>query len=99
MKISIDMPQVQSCAIVDCAYNVSENCHARAITIGDGMHPGCDTAFLDAPMRANNKKRIAGVGACKVTSCMFNDDLECNAENINVGLISNSINCMTFAKA
>lgn len=99
MKISLDMPQVQACSISDCAYNVGSRCHARAITIGDGVHPGCDTAYRDAPMHTQNKQRIAGVGACKVSACRFNDDLECNADSIEVGLIDKSVNCLTYKAA
>lgn len=47
MKITIDIPLVNECAISDCAYNMDDMCHAKAITIGDGMHPGCDTSFFN----------------------------------------------------
>ena len=96
MNISIDMPQVRACAITDCAYNVDKSCHARAITIGDGVHPGCDTAFLDAPLHTQDTNRIAGVGACKVSGCRYNDDLECDAESIEVGFVGKGINCLTY---
>lgn len=99
MKISIEMPQVKGCSITNCAYNINAKCHARAITIGDGVHPGCDTAFLNAPLHTHDKKRIAGVGACKVSGCMYNDDLECSAESIAVGLVDKQINCLTYATA
>jgi len=96
MKISIDMPHVQSCSISDCAYNVSNRCHARAITIGDGVNPGCDTAFLNAPLHTQDKRQIAGVGACKVSGCRYNDDLECNADSIEVGFVDKRINCLKY---
>lgn len=97
MKITIDIPLVNECAISDCAYNMDDMCHAKAITIGDGMHPGCDTSFFQSQKHARNTSITAGVGACKVTACSFNSDLECSADGINVGMKDGSINCLTCA--
>ena len=100
MKITIDIPLVEECSINDCAYNVSNKCHAKAITIGDGVHPGCDTSFLQQSKHARDTNIIAGVGACKVTGCAFNSDLECSADSINVGMAGGgSINCLTYKEA
>lgn len=96
MKMTIDMPLVSQCAIGECAYNVDNTCHARAITIGDGIHPGCDT-FLGALPHTREGKRAAGVGACKVTACTHNDDYECMAEQIAVGYLAEKINCLTYS--
>ena len=98
MKMTIEMPQVNGCTVSECAYNLNDKCHARAITIGDGVHPGCDTAFLRSPAHTHDKKRIAGVGACKVVGCSFNNDLECTADSISVGLVNKQINCMTYSE-
>lgn len=95
-KITVEMPLVSECMVAQCAYNVSNNCHARAITVGDGMHPGCDT-FLQGSQHIRESGRIAGIGACKVDSCKFNDDLECVAESIRVGTVRNEANCITYA--
>ena len=95
MKMTIEMPVVESCTISECGYNKNSQCHARAITIGDGVHPGCDTSFLGAPISANGND-MAGVGACKVTSCSFNEELECNAEQITVSMNKGNIQCATF---
>lgn len=96
MKMTIDMPYVADCMIADCAYNLKNKCHARAITIGDGTNPACDTSFLGGSKHTHNTKQIAGVGACKITGCNFNDDLECTAENITVDMRNGDISCMTF---
>lgn len=97
-KITIEMPLVSSCTVNDCAYNVTQSCHAKAITIGDGHNPGCDT-FFELSSHNKETKRIAGVGACKVSTCKYNNDYECVAVNINVGLVSNhNINCLTFSR-
>ena len=44
-KFSIEMPQVNQCEVTKCAYNVKNMCHARAITVGDGINAMCDTFF------------------------------------------------------
>lgn len=95
-KITIEMPAVTKCMASECAYNVNSNCHARAITIGDSAHPGCDT-FLKGTRHIKQVQQIAGIGACKTATCKFNDDLECMAENVQVGMVKNEANCTTFA--
>ncbi len=94
-KMSIEMPIVKECQVTDCAYNLQNNCHARAITIGDGVHPGCDTFFMSSG-HTHDKKRTAGIGACKVAQCKFNDDLECMTEAITVARKGRDVSCMTF---
>ena len=96
MNITLEMPLVSECSVDECTYNVDRACHARAITIGDGVHPGCDT-FFRAAGHSKESHRIAGVGACKVTACQHNDDYECVAEDIHVGFEGSSINCLTYA--
>jgi len=96
MKITIEMPSVTSCSARECAYNADNSCHAKAITIGDGAHPGCDT-FLGGCSSHTRSVTMAGVGACKVTGCRHNDDFECMANNITVGFAGGDVNCMTFA--
>lgn len=95
MEMTIEMPVVSACSATGCAYNVDDCCHARAITIGDGTHPGCDT-FMDSRRHTHDAQRTAGVGACKVTGCSHNDDFECMAESIDVGIERGSVNCLTF---
>ena len=95
-KICIEMPIVAKCMVSECVYNASSSCHARAISIGDTLHPGCDT-FLGGARHARSVNQIAGIGACKTIGCKFNDDLECMAESIQVGMIKNEANCTTFA--
>jgi hypothetical protein len=95
MKMTIDMPYVETCTVSGCGYNKDEKCHARAITIGDGVHPGCDTSFLGAPGHTH-ENNLAGVGACKVMGCSFNSDLECGADRIAVSMKGDSVQCMTY---
>lgn len=84
MKMVFEMPCVQTCAVSECTYNHDGKCHARAVTIGDGNNPGCDTFFSCG--KHCHSEALAGVGACKVNGCMHNVDFECQAENISVGI-------------
>lgn len=95
IRIAIDMPVVGECVVGQCAYNTDNRCHARAITVGDGIHPGCDT-FLDATPHSRARERHAGVGACKVSACQHNDDYECMAEQIAVGHAGAAVSCLTY---
>ncbi len=95
MKIKVEIPVVSACQVSECSYNRSNACHAGAITIGDGIKPGCDTFFRSN--RHVSKSSEAGVGACKVSGCIYNDDFECSADGIEVGFAADSINCLTFS--
>ncbi|MDM7322600.1 MAG: DUF1540 domain-containing protein [Gammaproteobacteria bacterium] len=95
MKITVEIPVVAEYAARECSYNAGRACHAKAITIGQGVHPGCDT-FLHMSTPARERQRRAGVGACKVIACRFNDDLECGANAISVGGAVRAISCLTF---
>jgi hypothetical protein len=96
-QVSIEMPLVAQCSVLECAYNTNSCCHARAITVGDGVHPGCDT-FLNSADHTKAKQRTAGVGACKVSACQFNDDYECVTEQITIGHASSSVCCLTYQR-
>ncbi len=94
--LNIEMPVVQACTIGQCAYNMNNACHAKAITIGDLHEPECDT-FFQAQPHNRATQRTAGVGACKVVGCRFNQDYECGAESIRVGHHNQKVHCLTFA--
>ncbi len=95
MIIATDMPEVANCAVTQCAFNTDDSCHARAITIGHGQDPDCDTFFDNS--QHTDSDRTAGVGACKMTDCSHNDDFECSADSIQVGKSGNSVNCLTYS--
>jgi hypothetical protein len=97
MKMTIEMSTIDACAATACAYNVEQECHARAITIGEGVHPACDT-YVEAGRHVEAHTGPAGVGACKVEVCRFNDDLECSAESIQVERHSLHADCATFER-
>ncbi|WP_090719078.1 hypothetical protein [Nitrosomonas sp. Nm166] len=41
--------------------------------------------------------RTAGIGACKIEVCQFNDDFECMTESIHVGPSKSEISYLTVA--
>jgi hypothetical protein len=95
-RLVIEMPEVLRCAASQCLYNTNGACHAKAITVGNALSPDCDT-FLDSKVHARNIQLHAGVGACKVSGCRYNQDFECTAGNgIEVGFASSQVRCLTF---
>ncbi len=95
MKMTIEMSTISACEATACAYNVQHECHARAITIGEGVHPSCDT-YVEAGHHVEAHADPAGVGACKVEVCRFNHDLECAAATIRIDRHSLHADCVTF---
>ena len=94
----MDMPKVMDCTVSKCAYNTGKACHALAITIGENPdQPKCDT-FFQSSIHGGVKSMIAGVGACKTGGCSFNQDFECAAPNIHVGMKNGAPDCLTFKK-
>jgi hypothetical protein len=91
----MEMSKVKKCEVNDCAYNMNNTCHAMAITIGDSTHPRCDT-FCLSMIKGGDYALIAGVGACKVASCLHNTALECRATEISVGYMQDEPDCLTF---
>lgn len=79
----MDMPKVAECDVTECAYNTGTKCHALAITVGDDVHPMCDT-FFRAHRHGGDPSPAGKVGACKVEACKYNDDYECSAPAIQV---------------
>jgi len=96
MKMTFTMPVVSECKVSECAYNLNETCNARAITIGDGVHPGCDTFFSNST-HTHEFNELTGVGACKVRSCRHNSEFECSADRIEVGHNKSGVCCLTYA--
>ncbi len=92
----MNMPKVENCQVTECCYNVEQMCHALAITVGgDGAHPACDT-YCGSGTKGGDATAIAGVGACKVSVCTYNQSLECTAPVIDVGRGQDEADCLTF---
>ncbi len=94
MKMTLEMPQVRGCRVIECLYNRGERCHARAITVGDSGHPRCDT-FTKSSSHVVAVPS-AGVGACKVSVCKYNGDFECQAGNVTLDRCGDHADCTTF---
>lgn len=93
--MAMGMPRVTSCSVSECSYNMNNECHTLAITVGDGTHAACDTF-----VRLQNKggtEATGGVGACKAFNCQHNKALECIAAGISVGPHSGHADCKTFS--
>lgn len=95
MKIAMDLAPITACDATDCAYNLSERCHAGAITVGDGITPGCDTFYEYATHPQDGPER-SGVGPCKVAGCRHNRALTCGAPAVSVSGSSGNVECLTF---
>ena len=90
------MPKVMQCTMEDCAYNSEQNCPALAITVGDpNGNSHCDTFFKAEPS-GGDQEQTAGVGACKLSDCQFNQKFECSAPDIQVGMQGGQADCLTF---
>ena len=96
IPISVEMSMVKGCEASQCVYNAESACHAKAITIGDTVNPGCDTFLGLSSPHTRSVKRQAGVGACKMTDCNFNEEYECAASEITVGVTQDSAQCMSY---
>ena len=94
MFMEVELPAVRTCAVVECSYNREKLCHARAITVGDDTTPNCDTFFTAS--RHAQAEIAAGVGACKIDVCSYNDDFECQAPSIVVDRVLGRPHCVTF---
>ena len=91
----MEMSKVMECEISECAYNMDNRCHTLAITIGDSMSPQCDT-FCQSSAKGGNASCNAGVGACKVSGCINNFNLECSASGVTIGYKDQEADCLTF---
>jgi len=90
------MAKVKRCEAGECSYNADNLCHTPAITVGDdAVHPMCDT-FCMSSIKGGNGKIVAGIGACKVSECMFNEALECQSSEVRIGHQGNEVDCLTF---
>ncbi len=90
------MPKIKDCDVLDCSYNKDNMCHAIAITVGD-EEPSCDT-FISRNHKGGAMDMTGGVGACKTEDCMFNQSMECVAQNISITLSGGHADCVTYSK-
>ena len=91
----MELVKIIECGATECAYNVDQQCHAMAITVGSSIDHRCDT-FCGAPKKGGFPDVTATVGACKVEGCAHNSNLECSAPGIRVGHEESEVDCLTF---
>ena len=96
-RIPIEMSVVKGCEVSKCVYNADSACHAKAITVGDTVRPDCDTYFTLPSAHTKAVQRQAGVGACKMSDCKFNEDFECISPEISMGFLKDAPKCMTYS--
>ena len=93
----MDMPKIQNCEVPECSYNRDSQCHAIAITVGDSAVADCDT-FSKLGRKGGIDGLTGGVGACRMTNCEYNLDLECSADpGIVVSHQSGRAQCISFS--
>jgi len=91
----MEMAKVIKCEVADCVYNMDNCCRTMAVTIGDGNNPMCDT-FCHSTIKGGDSASLAGVGACKVSACKYNQKFECQSPGISVGYCEQEPDCLTF---
>ncbi|MCE5186801.1 MAG: DUF1540 domain-containing protein [Planctomycetaceae bacterium] len=96
----MEMPEVQSCDVLECAYNKQRQCHALAITVGDSGKPRCETFWAgkggSSESDAGDSSKTSHVGACHTSDCEYNERLQCSAPGIRVGYQNENPNCLTY---
>lgn len=71
----------------------------KKLTLEMPMISSCDVEQCGYNQNKNHNlevARIAGVGACKVSSCKKNKNFECIADVIKIGTVKESAKCLTF---
>ena len=87
--------KILDCGAGECAFNDDGQCHAKAITVGNSASHTCDT-FFSASTKGGALEVIGEVGACKESSCKFNDRFLCIASGIHVGHEGDTADCLSF---
>ena len=87
------MSKIIECQVTSCAFNREKNCHAPAITIGGP--PACCDTFIDSAEEGGTAIR-GSVGACKMTDCLYNDDMECSAGQVKISTQKCDADCVTY---
>jgi hypothetical protein len=92
-----EMVKIMSCDETDCAYNKHNACHTLAITVGgpNDPCPNCDT-FMQTSQKGGLLDVQGGIGACKVESCSYNQQLECAAPSVKIGVHQSHPDCLTY---
>ncbi len=89
----MEMIDIKTCNVSNCAYNWQNMCHTPGINVGP--HAECNT-FNHGSRRSGFNEVQGGVGACIASDCKYNQQLECKAPGIDVKTHSEHADCDTF---
>ena len=64
--------------------------------LGMTPYPICDTFTGQVASQCGDRSATGTVGACKVSTCEYNENLECVADGIMVGYAQGEPDCLTF---
>lgn len=88
------VPEVKKCSASRCFYNRDNECFARAVLVGSS-DPICET-FIESNQHTKYQGQ-AGVGACHIEKCQYNQGMSCHAcSDIEVLFSNNQAWCNTF---
>lgn len=83
---------VATCGVTSCSYNHG-GCTAYAVTIGGTDSATCGT-FVSLDARGGLPVASSHVGACKHLECVFNEDLMCTTDAIEIA--GENATCLTY---
>jgi hypothetical protein len=89
----MNMTSISKCNMSTCTYNKDGSCHTLGITIGP--HAECNT-YVHASSRGGFPEIKGGIGACLTSNCKFNNNLECQAKEVDVAVDNKHADCKTF---
>jgi hypothetical protein len=88
------VPEVKKCTVSQCFYNKDSECGARAVLVGSD-EPVCET-FIVSQQHTKHQGQ-AGVGACHIDNCQYNQSMSCHAcSDIEIVFSNNQAWCNTF---
>lgn len=91
------MPPIVQYEEKECGFHRTSKCNAFAITVGgpEDLRPNCDT-FFQTKTQCGKVNIFAGVGACKVLTCRFNELLMCLAPDVKIQVYNGQAECATY---
>jgi hypothetical protein len=95
-----EMPAVSECTVTGCSYN-DDGCHAFAITVGGEDGQADCTTFIPLDRKGGLSRAVAQVGACSLSDCAHNRQLECTAPGgvrMAPGRGDHATNCLTYTR-
>ncbi|MFY1669460.1 DUF1540 domain-containing protein [Plantactinospora sp. WMMB334] len=98
MRTLLQMPAVRECAATACSFN-DGGCHAPAVTVASAGDAASCATFVESSVRGGIADVTGTVGACARTECVYNTNLACTAESVQVGAGATASDCLTYRPA